>query len=79
MNRTAKELNFKERKLFIREFYEAINKGRDFEFEDLAFDFPYSMPWIWEEEIVLNGQSIRECAINYASEVKDQIIYFKGE
>lgn len=74
--RKAKDLSQEERRVFVKEFYLALNQDRDFVKADMVCEFPCSCPWLGRWDIPLHGQTVRECAINYVLAHEDEILNY---
>lgn len=65
----AKQLTEDEQDEFIEAFYEAC----DFDLDDLDCPNPWGCPWFWAPNQELKGDSIKEMAINFYQEYKQEI------
>ena len=66
----AINLTEEERGLFVGHFYDAWDVGPD----DMAGNpTPWGCPWLYDEDVVLNGDTLQEMAENYFKSVRGHV------
>ena len=65
----AIDLTQKERKIFLKKFYEIEEFGLD----DLDTSSPWGAPWEWRPTVNLEGNNAEEMAVNFYNGYRNQI------